>query len=143
MRASSILLRQVSDSGILANATHLRYLLDNTVYRNPQITTNFPDITSITGVELIDSIYASYREVGEENSIVITRSNKRANLFNQGIRNQVLQRESELANTDMVMVIKNNYFLQPGGRHAADGGRIRRIQLMSQDLQDLLRKLMM
>ena len=102
--------RQASDSGILANATHLRYLLDNTVYRNPQITTNFPDITSITGVELIDSIYASYREVGEENSIVITRSNKRANLFNQGIRNQVLQRESELANTDMVMVIKNNYF---------------------------------
>ena len=82
----------------------------DTVYQNPQITTNFPDITSITGVELIDSIYASYREVGEENSIVITRSNKRANLFNQGIRNQVLQRESELANTDMVMVIKNNYF---------------------------------
>ena len=51
--------RQASDSGILANATHLRYLLDNTVYRNPQITTNFPDITSITGVELIDSIYVS------------------------------------------------------------------------------------
>lgn len=102
--------RQTVESGILANATNIRRLLDSPIYKNPQISTNYPDVVHITGAELIDSIYSSYREVGHENSIVITRSNKRANQFNQGIRNQVLQREAELSNTDLVMVIKNNYF---------------------------------
>lgn len=102
--------RQAADSGILANATNLRHLLGNVHYENPRIDTNYKDVLNITGAELIDSLYASYREVGEENSIVVTRSNKRANQFNQGIRNQVLQREAELANTDLVMIIKNNYF---------------------------------
>lgn len=102
--------RQSAESGILANATAIRHLLDSPVYKNPQISTDYPDIKHITGAELIDAIYSSYREVGHENSIVITRSNKRANLFNRGIRNQVLQREAELSNTDLVMVVKNNYF---------------------------------
>lgn len=102
--------RQSAESGILTNATHIRHLLDIPVYKNPQISTDYPDVEYITGAELIDAIYSSYRKVGYENSIVITRSNKRANQFNQGIRNQVLQRESELSNNDLVMVVKNNYF---------------------------------
>ena len=102
--------RQASDSGILANATMLRKILDKPIYENPKIDLNFPDIQSISGAELIDSIYSSYREVGENNTIVVTRSNKRANVFNNGIRNQVLQRESEISNGDLLMIIKNNYF---------------------------------
>ncbi len=102
--------RQAADSGILANATHIRTILEKPIYEHPQIYIHFPDLEHISGAELIDSIYSSYRDVGEENVIVVCRSNKRANIFNQGIRNQVLQRESELSNSDLVMVVKNNYF---------------------------------
>ena len=102
--------RQASDSGILANATMLRRLLDKPMYETPKINLNFPDIQSITGAELIDSIYSSYNEVGEINTIVVTRSNKRANVFNNGIRSQVLQLESEISNGDLLMIVKNNYF---------------------------------
>ncbi|MDR1543707.1 MAG: AAA family ATPase [Prevotellaceae bacterium] len=102
--------RQAEDSGILYNATKIRNLLDKPIYKTPKINLQFPDIQNITGAELIDCIYQSYREVGEMNTIVVTRSNKRANVFNSGIRNQVLQRESELANGDLLMIVKNNYF---------------------------------
>jgi exodeoxyribonuclease-5 len=102
--------RQAADSGILHNATNIRNILEKTMYENPKINLNFADIQSIAGAELIDSIYSSYREVGETDTIVVTRSNKRANVFNNGIRNQVLQRESELSNGDLLMIVKNNYF---------------------------------
>jgi exodeoxyribonuclease-5 len=102
--------RQASDSGILANATMLRKLLDKPIYENPKINLDFDDIQNITGIELIDSIYQSYREVGETDTIVVTRSNKRANVFNNGIRNQVLQCDSEISNGDLLMIVKNNYF---------------------------------
>lgn len=102
--------RQARSSGILANATHLRELLDEPIYQNPQISTNFPDVVNLSGADLIDSLNASYNEVGVENTVVITRSNKRASQYNQGIRNSVLLREEMLANSDLMMVVKNNYF---------------------------------
>jgi exodeoxyribonuclease-5 len=102
--------RQASDSGILANATQIRKLLDMSLFEIPKINLNFDDIKSITGAELIDCINCSFGEVDTTNSIVVTRSNKRANIFNNGIRNQVLQREDELSNSDLLMIVKNNYF---------------------------------
>jgi exodeoxyribonuclease-5 len=102
--------RQAADSGILANATRIRKLLGKPIFEKPEINLNFPDIQSITGAELIDCINSSYNEAGNTGTIVVTRSNKRANTFNNGIRGQVLQRESELSNGDLLMIVKNNYF---------------------------------
>jgi exodeoxyribonuclease-5 len=102
--------RQTADSGILANATMLRKAMDKIVFEYPKINLDFSDIKRITGAELIDNICASYGEVGEINTIVVTRSNKNAAEFNNGIRNQVLHREEELSNGDLLMVVKNNYF---------------------------------
>ena len=62
------------------------------------------------GDELIESLSASYSKVGMDETMVITRSNKRANIYNQGIRNMVLDRESELCRGDLLMIVKNNYF---------------------------------
>ena len=70
----------------------------------------FPDVARLGGADLIDELYRAYDEVGEEETIVVTRSNRRANLYNNGIRNQVLQREEELTNGDLLMVTRNNYF---------------------------------
>ena len=102
--------RQAHESGILSNATALRHLIGKPDFQMPTISTSFPDVISLNGADLIDSINTSYREVGAEQTVVITRTNKRAMLFNQGIRNTVLQREDMMGNGDMLMVVKNNYF---------------------------------
>ncbi|MDR2684168.1 MAG: AAA family ATPase [Prevotellaceae bacterium] len=102
--------RQAANSGILYNATKIRNLLEKPTFEIPKINLQFPDIQSITSTELIDCIYQSYREVSETNTIIVTRSNKRANTFNNGIRSQVLQRDSELSSGDLLMIVKNNYF---------------------------------
>ena len=70
----------------------------------------FTDIQKISGTELIELLSDSYSKCGEEDTLVICRSNKRANTYNQGIRNQVLWREEELSPGDLLMVVKNNYF---------------------------------
>ncbi|MBR2228826.1 MAG: ATP-binding domain-containing protein, partial [Prevotella sp.] len=70
----------------------------------------FPDITVVPGDELIESLASSYSRVGMDETMVITRSNKRANIYNQGIRNTVLDREDELCRGDLLMIVKNNYF---------------------------------
>ena len=76
----------------------------------PKIRFNgFADISVVPGDELIESLASSYSEVGMDETMVITRSNKRANIFNQGIRNMVLGREEELTTGDMLMVVKNKY----------------------------------
>lgn len=103
--------RQNQESGILMNATHLRAMLNEQRSGFPVLTTeNFPDIKRISGAELIDEISNAHYEFGLEETIVISRSNKRANKFNQGIRNTVLYREEEISNGDYLMVVKNNYF---------------------------------
>lgn len=104
--------RQVLESGILHNATRLReQLTEGDVYRYPSFSlSGFSDVVRLNGMDLVDEIYRAYDEVGEEDTIVVTRSNKRANIYNNGIRNRVLQKEEELTNGDLLMVTKNNYF---------------------------------
>ena len=104
-------LRQSQDSGILYNATVIRQMIThNEATQLPKIRFNgFADISVVPGDELIESLASSYSEVGMDETMVITRSNKRANIFNQGIRNMVLGREEELTTGDMLMVVKNKY----------------------------------
>ena len=102
-------LRQSEASGILWNATRIRRRL--TADFLPQIRiSGFPDIQVVPGDELIESLASSYSRVGMDETMVITRSNKRANIYNQGIRNTVLDREEELCRGDLLMIVKNNYF---------------------------------
>ena len=104
-------LRQSRDSGILYNATVIRQMITHDeVTQLPKIRFNgFADISIVSGEELIERLASSYSEVGIDETMVITRSNKRANVFNQGIRNMVLGREKELTTGDMLMVVKNKY----------------------------------
>ena len=84
----------------------------------------FPDIQVVPGDELIESLASSYSRVGMDETMVITRSNKRANIYNQGIRNTVLDREDELCRGDLLMIVKNNYFWsqETGVRSQESGG---------------------
>ncbi len=103
--------RQEEASGILANATQLRHLQkQNLAVYQPKVDYSFPDVKKVTSVDLIEEIYNAYRESGIEDCIIITRSNKRAVLYNRGIRNQVFQKEDEFSNGDLLMITKNNYF---------------------------------
>ena len=104
-------LRQSQHSGILWNATAIREMITyNTATQLPQIhLKGFADISIVQGNELIESLASSYSAVGKDETMVITRSNKRANIFNQGIRNTILGREEELTTGDLVMVVKNKY----------------------------------
>ncbi len=104
--------RQAESSGILWNATHLRTLLENEdIFDFPKIRfKGFPDVVNISGNELIEALEECYHRDGEDETIVVTRSNKRANIYNNGIRAQVLWREEPLEGGDMLMVAKNNYY---------------------------------
>jgi exodeoxyribonuclease-5 len=103
--------RQAEDSGILHNATSIRNLITDGLEDYPRFNFDaFPDITMISGAELLETISASYDRYGTSDTIVVTRSNKRANKFNAGIRSQILWREEQLSPGDLLMVVKNNYF---------------------------------
>ena len=106
------ILRQASGSGILYNATEIRSMITHDeVTRLPKITfSGFADIRMVPGGELIEQLNSSYSEVDTDETIVITRSNKRANAYNAGIRGMVLGREEELTTGDMLMVVRNNYY---------------------------------
>ena len=108
--------RQLHDSGILWNATELRSCIANEdFFTLPSIKVKgFPDIKVIPGNELIEAITDSYDHVGMDETIVVCRSNKRANIYNKGIRNMILYREEELETGDLLMVAKNNYFWTEG-----------------------------
>ena len=107
-------IRQAQDSGILFNATEIRNLITEKKEFLPKIKIEgFPDVKRINGEELIDLIGESYDKKGIENTIIVTRSNKRANIFNQGIRNQILWKEDEISVGDIIMIVKNNYFWMP------------------------------
>ena len=105
-------LRQSEDSGILWNATRIRSQETGVgILLLPQIRLKgFADIQVVPGDELIESLSSSYSRVGMDETMVITRSNKRANIYNQGIRNMVLEREDELCRGDLLMIVKNNYY---------------------------------
>lgn len=103
--------RQQKDSGILMNATTLRERLDDGFFKDFKFSeTPYPEvIRPMDGQELMDAISDSYSSLGNEDTVIIVRSNKRANLYNQNIRNRILFQESELAAGDYLMVVKNNY----------------------------------
>ena len=105
-------LRQSQESGILYNATVVRGMITHDdITQLPRIRfKGFADIVMVPGDELIERLDTSYGEVGLDETIVITRSNKRANIYNQGIRGSVLGREEELSSGDMLMVVRNNYY---------------------------------
>lgn len=104
--------RQAQESGILWNATSLRqYLMEENFSEFPVIQVKgFPDIRLLSGEELIETINDCYDAVGLEETMIVTRSNKRANIYNNGIRNAILYRTEELSTGDLLMVAKNNYF---------------------------------
>ena len=104
--------RQEQESGILWNATRLRQMIaDEDFGRLPRIRlTGFADIKRVPGNELIDELERCYDNDGLDETIVICRSNKRANIYNKGIRAQILWREDELNTGDLLMVAKNNYY---------------------------------
>ena len=105
----SQVLRQSEASGILWNATRIRSLSGSLEY--PRIkTSDFSDIQVVPGDELIETLASSYSRVGADETMVVTRSNKRANIYNLGIRNTVLDREEELCRGDQLIIVKNNYF---------------------------------
>ena len=108
--------RQLHDSGILWNATELRrYIAEDDFFTLPMIKVeDFPDVKVVPGNELIEAINESYDQVGLDETIVVCRSNKRANIYNKGIRNMILYREEELESGDLLMVAKNNYFWTEG-----------------------------
>ena len=104
--------RQLEESGILWNATMLRSLIqEGEMFEFPKLRgKSFPDVRVLPGDELIEALEDSYRKYGTDGTIVVTRSNKRANIFNNGIRSRILDLEEELSSGDFIMVAKNNYF---------------------------------
>ena len=120
--------RQEKKSGILANATMLRRLINDAEAKEsddeklelPQfITKSYKDIFRMTGVKLVEGLEYAYNKFGIENSLVVCRSNKSANVYNQQIRARLLYREEELTGGDQIMVVKNNYFWLPENESAA------------------------
>ena len=103
--------RQALDSGILAEATRLREKLgDLGSLGDLGLRENQKDVIRLNGEEVIERLEDSWREAGAEETLIIARSNRMTNLYNQGIRARVLYKEEELSNGDRLMVTKNNYF---------------------------------
>lgn len=114
--------RQGSSSGILYNATNIRRLISGYDSSSPalsdgvsslleqiKVDVSFQDVAVVPGDELIEQLGSSYGTAGLDDTIVITRSNKRANIYNQGIRNTILDREEALSTGDILMVVRNKY----------------------------------
>ncbi|MBR0276559.1 MAG: AAA family ATPase [Prevotella sp.] len=116
-------LRQSQASGILYNATLVRQMITHdAVTQMPRLRVRaFADISVVPGDELIESLASSYSRVGADETMVITRSNKRANIYNQGIRRTVLDREEELQRGDQLMIVKNYYKTLPQPLPAKEG----------------------
>ena len=104
--------RQVNDSGILWNATMLRRLISSDEMGDfPRLRImGFPDVRVVPGDELVELLEESYYRCGVDQTIVVTRSNKRANLFNNGIRGRILFYEDELTSGDQLIIVRNNYY---------------------------------
>ena len=103
--------RQAQESGILLNATLLRQAMEDGILGRPRLNLEgMEDITAVSSEFLLETISDSYDRDGMDETIIITRSNKRATRFNMGIRGQLLYREDLLVNDDMLLVAKNNYY---------------------------------
>lgn len=104
--------RQRLESGILLNATRLREGIGETDFVFPKLTCT-SDVIRLQGDELEDSLNSCLSRYGDDNVVIITRSNKRANLFNQSFRNRIKLYEEDLCTGDKIMIVKNNYFWLP------------------------------
>jgi exodeoxyribonuclease-5 len=105
--------RQERESGILFNATRIREMIFSDSDSSGFFRIVLPEKGEperVSGADLMEKLSLSYEKYGIRETTVLTRSNKRANLYNQGIRNSILYRDSEIARGDLLMVVKNNYF---------------------------------
>lgn len=102
--------RQQAESGILFNATLVRCMLERGICEIPRFEMGFPDFEALEGGDFLEKLQDCYDRYGRDETIVITRSNKRANRYNEGIRRNVLGAEEEIESGDMLMVVKNNYY---------------------------------
>lgn len=116
-------IRQEEQSMVLQNATRIRKMLTGEISFSPEeaaaegatATSPVPvsfggEVQRMPGNELIEALYSAYQEYGTDGTIVITRSNKQANIYNNGIRSRILDHEDILCRGDLVMAVKNNYF---------------------------------
>ncbi len=115
--------RQEKKSGILSNATMLRKLInqyDENGINLPQFKSKgYSDLFSMTGSKLVEGLEYAYRKFGIENSLMVCRSNKSANIYNNQIRSRLLYRDEELSGGDQIMVVRNNYFWLPENQEAS------------------------
>ncbi|SMO65826.1 ATP-dependent DNA helicase [Solitalea koreensis] len=131
-------LRQQQESGILENATRVRDLIRDEIQEIPQIVTRgYEDTFRMNGERLVDGLNYAYDKFGIEDTLVICRSNKNANVYNQQIRARILFREEEISTGDYLMVVKNNYSWLPedsGQAFIANGdiAQIKRIKNISE-----------
>ena len=104
--------RQSHESDILRNATRIRESIREEFFSAFRFDLSAKkDVVRLTdGYEIMEAIEHSYRELGHEDTTIIVRSNKRANLYNQQIRSRILFQEEEISTGDYLMVVKNNYF---------------------------------
>ncbi len=131
--------RQEKNSGILHHATRIREGLALAQPSIPKLSTKgFKDIYHMTGERLVEGLSYAYDKYGMENTLVICRSNKNANAYNQNIRNRILYREEELSGGDYIMVVRNNYFwldaAEKAGNFIANGdvAKIRKVKNISE-----------
>ena len=127
--------RQEKASGILYNATQIRELIRSETNCFPKIQVNgYPDVYRMTGEKLEEGLNYAYNKFGMDNTLVVCRSNKNANSYNQNIRNRILYREEELTGGDYIMVVRNNYFWLQAEENSksfianGDIGRIRKVR---------------
>lgn len=102
--------RQDIDSGILFNSTLVRCMLESGIYEPPKFDISYPDFQPLGGYDLMEKIEDCYSKYGKDETIIITRSNRQAGRFNQGVRRHVLYSEGEIEAGDMLMIVKNNYY---------------------------------
>ena len=102
--------RQQATSGILYNATLLRCMLENGIYEVPHLEMEFADVEAISGGEVMEKVQECYDRYGQDETIIITRSNRRANRYNEGVRRYNLMAEEAIESGDSLMVVKNNYY---------------------------------
>jgi exodeoxyribonuclease V len=113
LHALEEVVRQEAGSGILYNATQLRRKIAAGLNTIPFLSTTPRDVKVVYGQDLLDELADAYSRYNQQNAVVITRSNKRANLYNQEIRKRILYREYEIEGGDLMMVVKNNYYWLP------------------------------
>jgi len=130
-------MRQRLESGILFNATEIRNQIDQSTETIPRLSTQlFPDVMKIQGTDLEDALQSAYTEFGDEEVLVVTRSNKSANLFNRQIRARIKWQDNMISAGDHIMIVKNNYFWLPensGPGFIANGDTMEILRIKKQE----------